>query len=116
MDEKGFNSISSDVSVVDVYDLASEIGKEFEKLIDCFGVESITSIMPKVVNALEILEDMASRNENENVTIQTLSDRVACLESEKMERAIFREKLQRVGCNDDNNTENIDYFFLLLLL
>lgn len=97
MDDKVYDSISSDVSVVDVYDLASEIGKEFEKIIDCYGTDVITAIMPKVVNALEMLEDLASRNENENTTMQMLSDRVASLESEKIERAVYREKLQRVG-------------------
>ena len=34
------NSIQ-DVSVVDVYDLASEIGKECEKLIDAYGTDSV---------------------------------------------------------------------------
>lgn len=34
------NSIQ-DVSVVDVYDLASEIGKECEKIIDAYGTESV---------------------------------------------------------------------------
>lgn len=97
MDEKTLDSISSDISVVDVYDLASEIGKECEKIIDCYGAEAVTSLMPKVVNALEMLETLANQNENENTTMQMLSDRVASLESEKIERAIYREKLQRVG-------------------
>lgn len=100
MDEKVLDSIPSDLSVVDVYDLASEIGKECEKIIDCYGAEAITALMPKVVNALEMLEALASRNENENTTMQMLSDRVASLESEKLERSVFREKLQRVSFID----------------
>lgn len=47
MADDGFDEDLS-VSVVDVYDLASEIGKEFEKLIDHFGTDSVTSLMPKV--------------------------------------------------------------------
>lgn len=97
MDEKESDSIPSDISVVDVYDLASDIGKECEKIIDCYGAEAVTSLMPKVVNALEMLEGLASRNENENTAMQALSDRVASLESEKIERAVYREKLQRVS-------------------
>lgn len=97
MGDKAPDSIPSDISVVDVYDLASEIGKECEKIIDCFGAEAVTSLMPKVVNALEMLEALASRNENENTTMQMLSDRVASLESEKLEKAIYRERLQRVS-------------------
>lgn len=97
MEEKTLDSISSDISVVDVYDLASDIGKECEKIIDCYGAEAVTALMPKVVNALEMLETLANQNENENTNMQMLSDRVASLESEKIERAVYREKLQRVG-------------------
>ena len=35
-------------TVSSVYDMASEIGKDFEHLIDTYGVESISGIMPKV--------------------------------------------------------------------
>ena len=35
-------------TVVDVYDWAGEIGKEFERLIDSFGADSVTGLMPKV--------------------------------------------------------------------
>lgn len=97
MDERSLNSLSDDITVVDVYDLASDIGKECEKIIECFGAEAVTAIMPKVVQSLELLEQLASRNENENATIQVLSDRVACLENEKIEKAMFRERLQRVS-------------------
>lgn len=103
MDEKaGCNSIPSDISVVDVYDLASDIGKECEKIIDCYGAEAVTALMPKVVHALEMLELLASNNENENTTMQMLTDRVACLESEKLERALYREKLQKVRTKNVN--------------
>jgi hypothetical protein len=40
MSESANNSIQ-DVSVVDVYDLASDIGKECEKIIDAYGTESV---------------------------------------------------------------------------
>lgn len=97
MSEKSLSPVPDDISVVDVYDLASDIGKECEKIIDCYGAEAVTALMPKVVNALEWLESLASRNENENTTIQTLSDRVTYLESEKLERAVYRERLQKVS-------------------
>lgn len=97
MSEISLSPVPDDISVVDVYDLASDIGKECEKIIDCYGTEAVTALMPKVVNALEWLESLASRNENENTTIQTLSDQVTYLESEKLERAVHRERLQRVS-------------------
>lgn len=84
------------MSVVDVYDLAQDIGKECEKIIDSFGADAISSLMPKVINVLELLEAMATRNESENTKIQELNDRLEHLEREKHERAMFRERYQKV--------------------
>lgn len=87
------------MSVVEVYDIASDIGKECEKIIDLFGADSVTALMPKVINVLELLEAMATRNESENTKFQELNDRIAHLESEKHERAMFRERYQKVKLN-----------------
>ena len=89
-------SAAEEISVVDVYDLASDIGKQCEKIIDLYGADAVTSLMPKVINALELLEALANRNENENSKMQTLTDRIAYLESEKQEKAVFRERFQKV--------------------
>lgn len=93
-------SAVEDISVVDVYDLATNIGKECEKIIDVYGAETVTSLMPKVINALELLEALANRNECENSKMQKLTDRIAYLESEKQERAVFRERFQKVRLID----------------
>lgn len=95
-----------EMSVVDVYDLASDIGKECEKIIDGYGSQSVTSLMPKVITVLELLEAMATRNESENTRMQELTDRIAHLESERQEKAVFRERFEKVcglpelGCSD----------------
>lgn len=88
---------AEEMSVVDVYDLASDIGKECEKIIDLFGADSVTSLMPKVITVLELLEAMATRNEGENTRVQELHDRIAHLESERQEKAVFRERFEKVG-------------------
>ena len=49
------------LTVVDVYDQAAIIGKEFECIIDNFGADAVTSLMPKVIRILEQLEILASR-------------------------------------------------------
>jgi DNA repair exonuclease SbcCD ATPase subunit len=85
-----------EVSVVDVYDIASEIGKEFEKIIDAYGTEAVTSLMPKVINALENLEGLATKNERENTTVQELKARIAQLESDKVEKAEDRQRFEKV--------------------
>lgn len=41
-------SPSRQLTVVDVYDLAAAIGKDFESLIDAHGPDTLRDIMPKV--------------------------------------------------------------------
>ncbi|XP_046386583.1 RILP-like protein homolog isoform X2 [Ischnura elegans] len=84
-----------DVSVVDVYDIASEIGKEFEKIIDTHGTEAVTSLMPKVINALEHLERLATKNDRENTTVQELRARISHLEHDKIEKAEGRVRFEK---------------------
>ncbi|KAJ8886571.1 hypothetical protein PR048_012783 [Dryococelus australis] len=85
-----------EVSVVDVYDIASEIGKEFEKIIDSYGSDSVTYLMPKVINALEHLELLATKNERENTTVEELRARITQLENEKIEKAEDRHRFEKV--------------------
>lgn len=92
----GGDSHIEDVSVVDVYDIASDIGKECEKIIDQFGADAVNSLMPKVINALELLENLAMRNERENITLQELKSRIALLENDKIEKAEYRQRFEKV--------------------
>lgn len=95
MSEIVLNSIE-EVSVIDVYDLASDIGAECEKLIDLYGSHSVKSLIPKCITALEMLEALASKNERETSIIQDLTDRITRLEDEKAERAETKRKFEKV--------------------
>ncbi|XP_064162903.1 RILP-like protein 1 isoform X1 [Anguilla rostrata] len=53
---------ASDLTVMDVYDIAAVVGQEFERIIDQYGCEVLSRLMPKVVRVLEILEVLVSRN------------------------------------------------------
>lgn len=96
MSEVLLNSIE-EVSVVDVYDLATEIGAECEKIIDLYGAKSVESLIPKCINALELLEGLAVKNERETSLIQELNDRITKLENEKAERAETKKKFEKVS-------------------
>lgn len=85
-----------EVSVVDVYDLASDIGAECEKIIDMHGSSSVKTLIPKCITALEWLEALASKNEQEISLIQELNDKIAKLEDEKVERAETKKKFEKV--------------------
>lgn len=87
---------TSDISVIDVYELASAIGKEFEKIIDVCGVETIANLMPRVIKALEHLESLATKNERENSALEDLQDRIIKLENEKLIRTEDRLKFEKV--------------------
>uniref|UniRef100_A0A0N5B1I1 RILP-like protein 1 n=1 Tax=Syphacia muris TaxID=451379 RepID=A0A0N5B1I1_9BILA len=96
------NSPSRHITVVDVYDLAASVGKDFEKLIDQFGDES-------VISALETLEALANKNERENDEILTLRQTVERLENEKhaknQDRIKFEMELEAV---EENYRKEID--------
>ncbi|XP_064612688.1 RILP-like protein 1 isoform X2 [Liolophura sinensis] len=83
------------ITVVDVYDQASMIGKEFEKIIDIHGVDAVTDLMPKVIRCLEQLEVLANKNEKENHEIVELRYLVEKLENQKAEAAQMRVKYEQ---------------------
>lgn len=85
-----------EVTVVDVYDIASEIGKECEKIIDHYGADAVTSLMPKVISALELLENLAVKNEHENSQLLELQSKISQLENDKIEKAEYRQKFEKV--------------------
>lgn len=87
-------SPSKHITVVDVYDLAALIGKDFEHLIEIYGNDSVRGIMPKVISALETLEALANNNERENDEIITLQKSIERLEKEKKERIADRLKFE----------------------
>ncbi|VVC26586.1 Hypothetical protein CINCED_3A015926 [Cinara cedri] len=83
------------LSVVDVYDIAQEIGREFESIIDAYGTDAITGLMPKVVTALEQMEMLAMKNERENTTVEDLRATINQLEIDKQERTEDRIKYEK---------------------
>lgn len=52
---------ATELTVMDVYDIAAALGQEFERIIDRFGCESVVGVLPKVVRVLELLETLVSR-------------------------------------------------------
>lgn len=89
------SDLSGDVTVVDVYDIASDIGKECKKIIDGYGADAVSSLMPKVVSALELLESLATRNERENTLLNELQLKISQLENDKREKAEYRQKFEK---------------------
>jgi len=83
------------LNLVDVYDIAADIGKEFEHLIDQHGAEQVTSLMQKVISALEHLEILVQNNETELQMIEDLRKTIEHLEHEETKKADERLKYAR---------------------
>ncbi|KAG7476608.1 hypothetical protein MATL_G00084650 [Megalops atlanticus] len=79
---------ASDLTVMDVYDIAAIVGQEFERIIDQYGCEVLSRLMPKVVRVLEILEVLVSRNsispETEELRLEL--DRLRLERMDRMEK------------------------------
>ncbi|XP_004536387.1 RILP-like protein homolog [Ceratitis capitata] len=84
-----------DIAVYDVYGLATDIGRECERVIDRFGIDAVSTVLPKVINTLELLEIFVDKNEKENVTIKELREKITQLENEKSEKAEHRRRYER---------------------
>ncbi|KAM8797655.1 RILP-like protein 1 isoform 2-T2 [Eudromia elegans] len=79
---------------MDVYDIASAVGQEFERVIDQHGCEAIARLMPKVVRVLEILEVLVSRN-HINPEMEELRLELDRLRLERMDRIEKERKHQK---------------------
>ncbi|XP_034752036.1 RILP-like protein 1 isoform X5 [Etheostoma cragini] len=84
----------ADLTVMDVYDIAAVVGQEFERIIDQYGCEALSRLMPKVVRVLEILEVMVSRNSMSPET-EELRLELDKLRLERMDR-LEKEKKHRM--------------------
>ena len=79
-----------ELTTADVYEQASLIGQDIEKIIDRFGHESVVDFMPKVIRVLEYLEVLVRNREKENLEIAELK-----LENERLYVEIKKAANQR---------------------
>ncbi|KAM4808201.1 RILP-like protein 1 isoform 3-T3 [Rhinophrynus dorsalis] len=84
----------AELTVMDVYDIASAVGQEFERVIDHYGCEAIGRLMPKVVRVLEILEVLVSRN-HINPEMEELRLELDRLRLERVDRIEKEKKHQK---------------------
>ena len=85
---------SGDIEVEDVYDLAAEIGDQFQKLIDSLGSDSVKHLMPKVIRVLEHLEVMCILKEDFQTQMDVMKQSIFDLENDKRFRAHNQNKYE----------------------
>jgi len=67
------------LQVADVYEMATKVGLEFQKIIDEYGNSCVSNIIPIVVSTLEQLENVVEENEQlrvERCKLAIKSDRL----------------------------------------
>nr|XP_046206745.1 RILP-like protein 1 isoform X1 [Oncorhynchus gorbuscha] len=84
---------ATELTVMDVYDIAAVVGQEFERIIDQFGCEASLRLMPKVVRILEVLEVLVTRN-NINPETEELRRELDRLRMERNDR-LKKEQLHQ---------------------
>lgn len=97
---------AAELTVMDVYDIASAVGQEFERVIDQHGCEAIARLMPKVVRVLEILEVLVSRN-HINPEMEELRLELDRLRLERMDRIEKERKHQKVRDGAQGNAAGL---------
>ncbi|KAK2191728.1 hypothetical protein NP493_47g06039 [Ridgeia piscesae] len=90
-------SPTNGLHVVDVYDMAISIGKEFEMIIDKYGSDVLAKLMPQVILVLEHLESLAGRSQKENDEIADLKRTIERLQAERTTKENQRERHERVS-------------------
>ncbi|CAG5867661.1 unnamed protein product [Menidia menidia] len=110
----------ADLTVMDVYDIAAVVGQEFERIIDQYGCEALSRLMPKVVRVLEILEVMVSRSsispDTEELRLELARlrlERMDRLEKDKKHRQVSDNRLSVLGLHTKACCEGIPADVLL---
>nr|XP_039247794.1 RILP-like protein 1 isoform X3 [Styela clava] len=73
-DAEIFQKDINTLTVADVYNIASSVGREFEKLTDAFGGAIFSDVMPKMIRVLEMLEAFAAKSQNISTDVVELQD------------------------------------------
>lgn len=86
------------ISVVDVYEAASDIGTDLEHLAERYGRDAIAKLVPKVCAVLEQLEQYATRADKDTsrVAEQQLQAALEAVDLYRQERRHIRDKHNQV--------------------
>ncbi|XP_048370653.1 RILP-like protein 1 isoform X2 [Sphaerodactylus townsendi] len=86
---------ASELTVMDVYDVASLVGQEFERLMERHGCEAVGRLMPQVVRVLELLEALVGRNNHLDPELDELRLELHRLRLERADRIDKERKHQK---------------------
>lgn len=76
-------TLGSSHTISDVNELASDIGRECERLISIYGSENTREIVAKCIEVLEMMETLMSERVKLDEEIKTLQEKIQQLECRK---------------------------------
>ncbi|XP_071848150.1 RILP-like protein 1 isoform X2 [Apostichopus japonicus] len=82
------------VPALNVYQVAADIGKDFEGLIEKFGSDGFRDIMPKIIKSLEHLEESVKNAETLRENVCNLEEQLHRLEKESEQKE--KENIQLI--------------------
>jgi hypothetical protein len=88
--------LSPYVNVVDVYEAASDIGRDLEQLAERYGQESIEKLVPKICIVLEQLEQSVVRGDRDTscrAELQTVTEQMELQRQERKQTRLRHENV-----------------------
>lgn len=84
---------TENITMVNVYQVAADIGNDFEHLIEKFGSDGFRDIMPKIIKSLECLEEAVKLIDKQQENLSNLEEQVMKLEQESATKEEEKIKL-----------------------
>jgi len=74
------------INVLDIYNIASSVGQEFERLTDAFGGAVFAGVMPKIIRILEMLEAFVKIRDEKTTEITNMGSIVDDLQHQSLKK------------------------------
>lgn len=98
---------TENITMVNVYQVAADIGNDFEHLIEKFGSDGFRDIMPKIIKSLECLEEAVKLIDKQQENLSNLEEQVMKLEQESATKEEEKLKLIQVRHGIQQKKKNI---------
>ena len=84
------------ITLCDIYHIATDLRREFERLVASYGPEKVSLLVPSVVRSLELLECLMETQHEDSAQLEDLRNYVDLLHAEKHSSAMLKQKYEKV--------------------
>lgn len=90
-------TLTRTLSISDVYQVASDIGRDFETIAQKYGQDTIYDLMPKVIGTLENMEKLVNQQSSDHKLVEHLNMENDRLKFEHKKELSNRKKVEDVS-------------------